>query len=64
MTDYIMTCISGAIVLVSADSAAEAEADWDLEVGRYFAEPRIPGTTTEASEDDIAACEESGHDYR
>jgi hypothetical protein len=60
MADYRFTCRSGAIVLVSAETAAAAEAEWDADAD---AEERVTSARL-ATEEDIAWCEESGHDYR
>jgi hypothetical protein len=60
MNDYTFTCKSGTIVLVSADSAAEAEAEWDAD---QEAESRVTGAEL-ATEEDIDLCESEGNDYR
>lgn len=64
MRTYTITCKSGALVLVSARSAEEAECQWDEAVEAGDAEPRIAGTTERASRANIRACVASGHDYR
>lgn len=63
MANYIIPCISGAEVLVEADSAAEAESAWDTLVSADEAEPRRGGAR-EATEADVDYAEAHGHDYR
>lgn len=60
---YVMTCASGAVVLVSAESAAQAEEAWDAEAERYECEPRVTSARP-ATHDDVEGCVDSGHDYR
>jgi hypothetical protein len=64
--DYVITCETGTVVLVSAASEAEAEANWDAEVEAGNAERRISigGMTRPASSADISRCVLMGHDYR
>lgn len=40
---YIMTCASGSVVLVSAESAEHAEEAWDAEAASGEADPRVTG---------------------
>jgi hypothetical protein len=63
MNDYTFTCESGAIVLVSADSASEAEADWDEDAMAGNVDPRVTEAEP-ATADDIEALEDGEHDYR
>lgn len=64
MPAYTLTCRSGAVALVTAASAAEAELQWDEDVDAGNAEPRIAGTTRRASRAEIRRCVAAGHDYR
>jgi len=64
MANYTITCASGAVVLVSADSAEAAEDAWDLDAAAGHAEERICGTTERASRAAVCQCVDSGHDYR
>lgn len=64
MPAYTLTCRSGAVALVSAPSADEAEQQWDEAVDAGDAEPRVPGTTHRASRADVRRCVDAGHDYR
>ena len=63
MPDYIMTCASGAVVLVSARSQTEAEDDWDEAAASGEAEPRI-SSAREPYPSEVDACVLAGHDYR
>jgi hypothetical protein len=62
--EYVLTCESGIVALVSAESMDDANEQWDADVEAGDAEPRIPGTTRLADSEDIAACVACGHDYR
>ena len=64
MDNYVITCESGAVALVDAESIDEANDSWDRDVEAGKAEPRISGTTRVADEDDIESCVANGHDYR
>lgn len=64
MKNYVITCESGIKALVRAEDAESANEQWDAEVERGNAEPRIPGTTARADSSDVMECVNSGHDYR
>lgn len=63
MRNYTIACRSGAVVLVRARTAEDAERSWDAEERAGRAEPRIGGAKR-ASRSDVRACVYAGHDYR